>query len=177
MATLTSQSTFTIGDAATEAVSTQLTILPAIGAGSGTGRLIHPTLGTYDYEKCPDEWSNVDGDVIIAPIWASTKTLQGAANTLFQGHIRDTVIEERWIGEDASISLTMLRMLLSFWQNPPNPATDYVKWYPNYTNNYGYKVVLMAVDVNGSGVNLDYVSRLGYVTGDVVLRFKVAEKL
>lgn len=177
MAVLTSTATFTIGDAATEEASATITILPAVGESTGTGRLIHPTLGTYDYEKCPDAWSNVDGDVIIAPIWGGAKTLQGTANTLFQGHIRDTVIEERWIGDDASMSIAMLRALLLFWQNPPNPANAYVQWYPNYTNAYGYNVILLAVDVNGAGVNLDYITRLGYVTGDVVLRLKVAEKL
>lgn len=177
MAILTSQTTFTIGDATTEQASTQITILPALGASTGTGRLIHPTLGTYDYEKCPDEWSNLDGDVIIAPIWSSSKTLQGAANTLFQGHLRDTIIEERWIADGASISLAMLRVLLAFWQNPPNPASNYVLWYPNYTSSFGYKVILVALEVNGSGINLDYVSRLGWVTGDVVLRLKVAERL
>lgn len=176
MATLTSQTTFTIGDAATEQASAQITILPALGESIGSGRLIHPTLGIYDYEQCPDEWSNLDGDVIIAPIWASTKTLQGSANTLFQGHLRDTVIEERWLG-DLSMRMEMLRVLLAFWQNPPNPATDYVQWYPNYTSSLGYQVILLAVNVAGEGVHLDYVSRQGWVNGEVSLRLKVAGRL
>ena len=79
MSILTSQTTFTVGDASTETTSTSITILPALGASTGKGRLIHPTLGIYDYERCPDEWSNMDGDAIIAPIWASSSLASGAA--------------------------------------------------------------------------------------------------
>lgn len=177
MATLTSSTTFTIGDSATEAETTQITILAAPVDGSGSGRLIHPTLGTLDYEKCPDEWSNVDGDVIIAPIWSSSKTLVGSSNTLFAGHLRDTVVEETWIGTEASISVDMMRVLLSFWQTPPNPSTQYIQWYPNYTNQLGFNVILQAVDVNGAGVNLNYIARIGWVVGDVTLRMKIASRI
>ena len=177
MAELTSTATFTIGDSTTASASTQITIIAAPEDGSGSGRLIHPSLGTLDYEKCPDAWSNVDGDVIIAPIWSSNKTLIGSSNTLFPGHIRDTVVEETWVGDDASISVEMMRALVSFWQNPPNPTDDYVEWYPNYTNQLGYKVILLAVDVNGAGVNLNYVTRLGWVVGDVTLRMKIAGRV
>lgn len=173
MTILTSQTTFTVGEASTEATSTSITILPTIGVGTGKGRLIHPTLGTYDYERCPDEWSNMDGDAIIAPIWASSKTLNGASNTLMMGNIRDVVVEERWIG-DISASLTMVRTLASFWQNPPDPAIDYIQWYPNYVNALGFKVIIAALELNGQGLNFDYVSRQGYVTGTLVLRMRIA---
>lgn len=176
LATLNSEATFTIGEASTETASTVLTILPAIGEGTGPGRLVHPTLGTYDYEKCPDEWSNMDGDAIIAPIWASSKTLDGAANTLFSGNIRDVVIEERWIG-DLSVSLAMLRMLAAFWQNPPNPADGYIEWYPNYINELGFKVIILALELNGQGINFDYMARQGYVSGDLVLRMRIAGRV
>lgn len=176
MTTLTSSATFTIGEASTESASTVLSILPAIGSGSGTGRLIHPTFGAYDYEKCPDEWTNMDGDAIIAPIWSSSKTLNGASNTLFVGNIRDVVVEERWLGE-ISVSLTMLRMLAAIWQNPPNPSDGYVTWYPNYVNDLGFKVIVLALDLNGQGLNFDYVSRQGYCSGELVLRMRIAGRV
>ncbi len=176
MSTLTSQTTFTVGDASTETTSTSITILPALGASTGKGRLIHPTLGIYDYERCPDEWSNIDGDAVIAPIWASSKTLNGASNTLMMGNIRDVVVEERWIG-DISASLTMVRTLASFWQNPPDPAVDYIEWYPNYVNALGYKVIITALELNGQGLNFDYISRQGYVSGTLVLRMRIAGRV
>lgn len=176
MTTLTSSATFTVGEALTDTSSVSITILPAIGSSTGYGRLIHPTLGTYDYEKVPDEWTNMDGDAIIAPIWASSKTLNGTASTLMMGALRDVVVEERWLG-DISASLTMLRTLISFWQNPPDPAIDYVEWYPNYVNDLGFKVQLIALELNGQGINFDYVSRQGYVTGTLTLRMRIAGRV
>lgn len=176
MPTLTSQNTFTVGEASTETVSVNITVLPALGSDTGKGRLVHPTLGTYDYEKCPDEWLNIDGDVIIPPIWASSKALQGSSNTLFAGHIRDVVVEERWLGE-LSVSIEMVRMLASFWQTPPNPSDDYVEWYPNYISPLGYKVIIVALELNGQGLNFDYISRLGHVRGDLVLRMRIAGRV
>ncbi|SFM12880.1 hypothetical protein [Nitrosomonas communis] len=176
MTILASQTTFTVGEASTEAVSVNITILPAIGAATGKGRLIHPTLGTYDYEYCPDEWSNIDGDAIITPIWTSSKTLNGTSNTLMMGNIRDVVVEERWTG-GLSTSLEMVRILAAFWQNPPDPAIDYVKWYPNYVNANGYKVILTDLELNGQGLNFDFISRQGYVTGTLVLRMRIAGRV
>jgi len=176
MTTLTSSATFTIGAAATVAETATALILPVAGAGTGRGRLIHPTLGTYDYVHAPDQWTNLDGDVIVSPIWANTKTLSGGSNTLWAGDIRDTVVEERWTGQ-LSASLAHLRLLLAFWQNPPDPAEAYVEWYPSYANALGYKVVLLAVEVGGQGVNLDFISRQGWVTSPIALRMKVAARV
>lgn len=176
MTILTSQTTFTVGEASTETVAASVTILPVPGVGTGRGRLVHPTLGAYDYPHVPDEWSNMDGDAIIAPIWGSAKTLNGAANTLFAGALRDVVVEERWNGE-LSLSLAMLRMLASFWMSPPDPAVDYVEWYPSYTNALGFKVIILEIDVNGQGFNLDYISRQGWVPNSVVLRMRIAGRV
>ncbi|MXS85287.1 hypothetical protein ABO04_04975 [Nitrosomonas sp. HPC101] len=177
MTTLTSQTTFTVGEASTETTSVNITILPALTGGTtGKGRLVHPTLGTYDYEQCPDEWSNVDGDAIIAPIWTSSKTLNGASNTLTMGNLRDVVVEERWTGE-ISAPLTMVRMLAFFWQNPPDPALGYVYWYPNYLNAHGYKVIITDLELNGTGLNFDFISRQGGVTGTLVLRMRITGRV
>jgi hypothetical protein len=176
MTILTSQTTFTVGEAAIELAAASLTILPVTEVGSGKGRLVHPALGAYDYPHAPDEWSNMDGDALIAPIWASAKTLDGSANTLFAGSLRDVVVEERWNGE-LTAPMAMVRMLASFWQNPPDPALDYVQWYPSYANALGFKVIVLALDVNGQGINLDYISRQGWVTGNVVLRMKLVGRV
>jgi hypothetical protein len=176
MTILTSSTTFTVGEAAIETVAASVTILPVPGAGTGKGRLVHPTLGSYDYPHAPNAWGGMDGDAIIAPIWASAKTLDGAANTLFAGNIRDSEVYETWSGELA-MPLAMVRMLASFWQAPPDPAVDYIKWYPSYSNALGFKVILLALDVNGQGYNLDYIARQGWVPASVVLKMRIAGRV
>ena len=131
MTTLTSSSTLTIGAGSTVVDSVSIPILPLISSGTGKGRLIHPTLGTLDYANKPDEWVNIDQDVIIAPIWTSTKTLQGAINVLSPSDVRDVVVEERWT-QELNVTIPFLRTLLAFWQNPPDPVTGTpVQWWPN----------------------------------------------
>src|SRR5689334_2716317 len=156
MTTLTSSTTFSIGASSTVVESVSVTIPPAIAAGTGRGRLIHPTLGTYDYAQMPDEWVNVDGDVAIAPIWASQRTLDGDANTLWQGDIRDVLVEEHWT---FAISIAHVRAIVAMWQNPPDPDDGYVKWVPNYANGNTYNVLMDSVTVGGQGVKLNYISR------------------
>ena len=176
MTILTSQSTFTIGEASTETVSASVTILPAPGAGVGTGRLVHPTLGTYDYLYKPNEWTNMDGDAIIPPVWASSKTLIGAANTLFPGHLRDVVVDEIWTNDHMPIA--MARMLCAMWMNPPDPASGYVQWYPSYINALGFKVMLVGMEVDGKTFVLDkYLSQIGWVKGKVVLKLRIAGRV
>ena len=175
MTTLTSSTTFTIGAGTTVVESASVTILPAVGAGEGRGRLVHPTLGTYDYAFMPDEWLNVDGDVIIPPIWATSKTLEGAANTLWQGHIRDVEVEEHWT---FAVEIEHLRSILSFWQNPPDPADGYVEWWPNYANANGYKVLLLNVTVGGDAVKLNWISRRHtFVIEDMALRMRLVDRV
>lgn len=170
MTTLTSSATFTIGAGAVVIESAPLTILPAIGAATGRGRLIHPTLGTLDYPNAPDEWVNIDGDLIVAPVWASTKTLQGSANALWQGNVRDVTVSECWI-QELNIPIAFLRQLLAFFQNPPDPdAGTPVQWWPNYTSPLGFQVAMTGVKVAGDsgadGIVLDALAnRSGWVDG------------
>jgi hypothetical protein len=176
MTTLTSSATFTIGAAATVIESVSVPVLAAAGVGEGRGRLVHPTLGAYDYAHAPNEWTNMDGDAIVSPIWASTKTLSGSSNTLWAGDIRDTVVEERWVGQ-LSASLAHLRALLAIWQNPPDPAADYVEWYPSYVNALGFKVIVLAVEVGGQAVNFNFVARQGWIAQPITLRMKIAGRV
>lgn len=175
MSTLTGSTTFSIGASSTVTESASVVILPAIAAGAGRGRLVHPTLGTYDYAYMPDQWMNVDGDVIIAPIWASSRTLDGAANTLWQGNIRDVEVEERWT---FAVSIAHVRSIVAFWQNPPDPDNGYVAWYPNYANGLGFDVIMSAVTVGGEGVTLNYISRRhSFVIEDMALRMRIVGRL
>lgn len=175
MTTLTASTTFSVGASSTVVESTPVIILPAVAAGSGRGRLVHPTLGTYDYAYMPDEWVNVDGDVIIAPIWASSKTLDGAANTLWQGNIRDVEVEEHWT---FAVSIEHVRSILSFWQNPPDPDDGYVSWYPNYVNGNGYQVLMLSVTIAGNGVQLNWIARRhSFVIEDLALRMRIVARL
>ncbi len=152
MPTLTSSTTITIGSGSVVTESIPIPILPVLAPGVlGKGRMIHPTLGTLDYDFAPDEWVNVDGDVLIAPTWSTQKTLDGATNTLWQGNIRDTICEEHWTQED-NVRPAWLRMMLSFWQSPPDPVTGTpVQWWPNYCSPLGFNIALINVVV-GSGL-------------------------
>ena len=152
MTTLTASSTINIGDGTTATETVSIPILPGAAPGTGLGRLIHPTLGTLDYDHPPDEWVNVDTDVIIEPIWSTEKALIGSINALWQGDITDVQVQERWTGE-VNTTLTFLRQLLSFWQTPPDPVNDApIQWYPSYTNNLGYNVIILKVEV-GAGLS------------------------
>ncbi len=175
MTTLTSQNTFTIGDASTLVAQATITVLPVAGAGQGRGRLVHPTLGTYDYGYAPDEWEGLDQDVLIAPVWASSRTLEGAANTLWPGHIKDVECTERWTSQ-LSMSMEQLRMLLSMWLNPPAPPS-YVTWYPSYTTALGFKVILLGVTSGGSVLTLDAITRQGWAAGTIEQRLRVVDRV
>lgn len=141
---LTSSSTITVASSTIMTTSTQLQVLPPYLAPNGKGKIVHPLLGAFDYEVKPDEWVNVDGDVIIPPVWSSSKTLSGAANTLWAGNIRDVVAEERW-NQPLSMPITQLRIFLFIWTTPIDPAVGYVQWYPNYINNNGYNVIPLSL--------------------------------
>lgn len=150
MTTLTSSSTITIGAGSAVVDSITIPILPVLSPGTGKGRLIHPTLGTLDYPNKPDEWVNIDQDVVIPPIWTTTKTLKGSINVLSQADIRDVIVEEHW-AQEMNVTIGFLRMLLAFWCNPPDPSGTPVQWWPNYATTLGYQVVLLNLQV-GSGL-------------------------
>lgn len=179
MTTLTSTGSFTVGSGSVVTISAPLVVIPAASVGSGTGRLIHPTFGTFDYLRGPDEWQNMDGDAIIAPIWSSTKTLLGAANTLFVGDLRDVVVEERWT-QRVAMELDQARMFIAMWQLPPDPAAAYVQWYPSYANDLGFNVVLLDLIVGGSqGINLSPLvnNGEGWVRGPVTIKMRIVSRI
>lgn len=174
MSTLSNSNTFAIGDASTLVASASITVLPVAAPGAGKGKLSHPTLGLYDYAYAPDEWEGIDQDLIIEPVWANSRTLDGAANTLWQGAVGDVEVTERWIS-GASMPVAMLRMLLAMWVNPPVPPS-YVTWYPSYVNALAYSVILLGVTSGGGKLTLDMLTRQGWVAGTIEQRLRVVAR-
>lgn len=172
MSTLTNNNNFTIAAGPTAQVTTDVLVLPVAAPGQGTGRIIHPTLGTYDYPFSPDEWVNLDSDVIIPPVWQSSKTLGGGINTLWAGKVQDVICIERWTSA-ISMPLAMLRQLINLWVTPPDPSADYVLWYPSYSTALGFKVVITSLTVGGQEVTLNFVSRQAQVAGVVELKMRI----
>jgi hypothetical protein len=60
MPVLTSSNTITVTDTGTPLTTVTLStvILPPVGytAGTGRGRIVHPTVGAFDYIIKPDVW-------------------------------------------------------------------------------------------------------------------------
>lgn len=178
MAELTQTTAFTIGDGVVQTVSTIVNVvLPSSGTNVGKGRLVHPVYGTYDYEFAPDKYTNIFGsDVVIPPGWTSTKTLSGSANTLFVGNIRDVMVKETW-DQDIAMLTSQLQVLLTFWMNPPDPSVDYVRWYPTYTTQLGFKVIMLNLTCGGDGITTNYLTKQEVVEGPVVLEMKIAGRV
>lgn len=184
MAVLSSTATFAIADAVVAIEDVVLQVLPAWPLESGRGRIVHPTLGAYDYEVKPDEWVNIHGDVFVPPVWASTRTLTGAANVLWNGNLRDVVIEERWKSLGGlAMPIGQLRMLALIWTTPIDPVVGYVLWYPNYTSPLGFQVLPVGLAVGGqSNIVLNDVTNYkdasgnpdGWVTDPVTFTMKIA---
>jgi hypothetical protein len=154
-----------------------LTVLPVPVGATGRGRLIHPTFGTYDYPMPPDEWVNLRGDAIIAPIWASTKTLLGAANTLFVGDVRDVICEERWTQGIVYGGTAHADALIAMWSNPPDPSVAYVQWFPNYSSTQGFNVVLLGLTLGQKDITTSSLSHGGHDRGPLILRLRIASRI
>lgn len=184
--TISTVGVFNVAGLADEQVEFPPDIFPAYPHESGRGRLFHPTLGIYDYEVKPDEWVNIDADAIIPPVWSSTRTLTSAANVLWNGHLRDVVVEERWKALGGlSMPMTQLRTLVDMWMRSLNPETEYVKWYPNYITRVSFKVILLSVHTGGQGLQFDDVvnykdengDEIGWMTAPVTLVMRLVERL
>lgn len=172
MTILTASSTFTVLPSPVATETADITVLPLTAATGGKGRMVHPTLGVLDYPYAPDEWDNIDLDIIVPPVIGYQQTLGGMTATVHNGSMQDIVCVERWTS-DVSLPVLFVRALLNFWMNMPAPETgQFVKWYPSYTTDLGYNVIIMGVSVNGSDVTFDYISRQGWVAGEVAVRFK-----
>lgn len=183
---LTSTAEFGVAAAAEELVTLPIDIFPAFPSESGFGRIVHPLLGAFDYEVKPDEWVNIDADAIIAPVWASSRTLTSAANVLWNGNLRDVVIEERWKALGGlAMPATQLRMLLAIWTTPVDPDVGYVHWHPNYITPVAFKVLPVGLTAGGQGITFDDVINykdengdpIGWMTAPVTFQLKLVERV
>jgi len=183
---LTVTGTFGVVGAAERMVTLPLEVFPSFPVPYGRGRIIHPILGPFDYEVKPDEWVNIDAEAIIAPMWASTRTITSAANVLWQGYLRDVVVEERWKSLGGlAMPATQLRMLIAIWTQPVDPDVGYVHWYPSYITTAGFKVLPINLSAGGQGIAVDDVINyldedgepIGWVTSPVTFQMKLVERL
>lgn len=183
--TLSNSNSFGVAGAATVQAVMELPIYPSYPQQGGRGRLIHPFYGTLDYDAKPDEWVNIDADVIIPPVWASTRTMSSAANVLWNGNIRDVVVEERWKATGGlAMPIGQLRMMLAMWTMPVDPDVGYVQWYPNYISPYGFKVIPVNLTAGGQGIVFDDVVNYkddrgpdGWMTQPVTFTLKLVDRV
>jgi hypothetical protein len=182
---MTSMGQFGVAGLSEELLPLPEEIFPTFPVETGKGRLVHPSLGRYDYEVKPDQWTNIDADAIISPVWASSRTLTGAANVLWPGNLRDVVVEERWTAPGGiSMPIEQLRMLLSFWTTQHDPEEAYVEWYPTYITRVAFKALIVNLTAGSQGIALDDVVNYrdlrgpdGWVTAPVVLTLRLVGRL
>lgn len=177
MATLTASTTAIVADQAAVTASASTVVQPPVGAtATGRGRLVHPTLGVYDYANTPDETVNIDGDLWFPPIWAHSTTLGGGVDVLWPGFARDVVVVERWKQGDVGCPIEHLRALWALYANPPNPqAGSFVVWSPNYASAKSWRVALVKLSAGGDeGITLDRrLLKSGYAPGPVELHLRI----
>jgi hypothetical protein len=189
--TISASSTLMVADQTPVTVSASTVVLAAsappmspggpgspLPSGSGVypgGRLVHPSLGTYDYPATPTETVNVLGGVIVPPIWSHAMTLGGGIDTLWPGFKRDARVIERWIHGASGGPIAHLIALLNFWQNPPDPTTpSYVVWSPSYATTASYNVAIVAVRSGGQEITIDQrLRRYGYAPSPVELELRI----
>jgi hypothetical protein len=179
MTTLTSSATLTLSDSTTVVESLTITALPSAPGGSGKGRLIHPTLGTYDYDSAPEVWTNMYSDAVIAPIWSAQRTLSGAASTLWAGDLRDVECTEIWSASHGlAMTVAQFAALLAMYQAPPDPATEWVEWYPSYVNALGFAVLLVNLTVGGAdAMQFSGYIHDGYIDAPVELTLRIVGRV
>jgi hypothetical protein len=104
---------------------------------------------------------------------------------LWNGHIRDVVVEERWKALGGlAMPITQLRMLLAIWTNPIDPDVGYVQWYPNYISSVGFKVLPVNLST-GQGIVFDDIvnykdpegNPIGWISAPVSFTMKLVERL
>jgi hypothetical protein len=163
---ISSSTTVTVAAQDPLSLEVSATVQPpvAVGEEDGSGRLVHPTLGVYDYEYPPTDTEGFDGDVCVGPIWTHTPTLEGAIDAMWPGHIRDALVLERWMagitnkGDEGGIGppISVLRALWAFFANPPaDPIANPVIWSPTYATTRSYRVVIVGVRSGGEGYRVD----------------------
>jgi hypothetical protein len=121
-------------------------------------RLVHPDSDTFPelvYPRNPDRTTNLDNQVLPAPLASVALTLTGTRVTRFERSISDTLCTEIW---EAGTSLSMLapffRLLYEYLANPPafDPVDQpYILWEPRDRTDRVYEVELVRMTVGQGG--------------------------
>jgi hypothetical protein len=69
--------------------------------------------------------------------------------------------------------MDMLRMLILFFTNPPDPTVDYVQWWPSYTNGNGYDVVIKNLSVGDEDIAFTDISQQGWMDLPVAITYQI----
>jgi hypothetical protein len=182
MAIITSTTTVTIGDAAPVTTTLDFTLGASTTGTGALRRLVYPdatALAPIVYTKNPDDWTNFDVTPLVKrPRIGVLKTLEDNKITGWQGYARDSSITETWRGSDsvASITLDFLRQLYAYYETPP--LTSFIQWEPRDRTASIYNIVIESLTVGGQDIHMNYIAaNAGYVTGDVVLRFRIVSEV
>lgn len=177
MATLQSQTTFTITAAAAYEERVELVLLPE-NTGSNVRRELHypnNILPPLIYYRNPDKWHGFDTEPVTAPSLSVEKTLAGNKLARWGGYVTDNAVVEVWQGDKKTLAMTadFLRRLLEYYLNPP--ASGYITWYPKDRTTAGYWIEIEGITVDGApAVSLDYLAvKGGYILGEVQFSFRI----
>jgi len=177
MALITSQTTVTIDDATPVITTTDFTLQPENTGSLARRELSYPsdTLPPLIYDCNPDQWTNFDTDPLVKrPKVGVQQTLQGNRLTGWQGFERDAAVTETWKGSDTEspMRLSFFRQLYAYYETPP--SVNFIQWHPKDRTNSVYNIMIESFTVGGTEIRFDFVpARNGYLTQDVVLRFRI----
>lgn len=121
-------------------VSTETTLLGIGSAGDPAAkrRLIHPdtaNLPPIVYNTNPDRTTNLDNEVLVAPLVSVDRTLDSTRVTRFETKLEDRIVRETWLADQAKAAMptALFRKLYEYLVNPPafdplNPV--FIQWEP-----------------------------------------------
>lgn len=181
MALITSQTQITILDALDVVTQDDFVLQPENSGVNAVRELRYPnnTFAPLIYSKNPDLYTNFDTSPLVKrPRVSVLPTLEDNRITGWQGFTRDTPITETWNGSDteAPMPIAFFRQLYTYFENPP--IGSFITWHPKDRTNDSYNIVIESLTVNGAQITFAYVpARNGWVTGDVVLTFRIVSQV
>jgi len=183
MADLTASTTFEIQAAQEEFLETTDLLLLAENAGADEVRELHypnDLLPAIIYDDFPDKYENFDTVLLAArPSLKTELTIGGAKMARWPGYVADKPVREIWSGDatKSRMTLAFLRRLLEYYLNPPD--SGYIVWKPKDRTTTSYYIEIESLTVGGADtVQFDYYAvRLGVVTGEVALTFRIVSEV
>lgn len=154
MATLTSETIFTVAEAPTTYVETVDLVLYPQNTGTNALRELHYPGDTFPpiiYPDYPDKTENFDSAPwTVRPAVGADLTIDDVQIAIWQGTQKDRSIKEYWSGNETQSRMTayFLRRLMEYYQNPP--ATDFITWWPKDRTAQGYQIIIESVSVGGA---------------------------